>query len=207
MFRFVGARYLKLNLPSTQKFECVRKIYVNSCVQLNKSKAEELAERKRRDEEFRWTRLYVFNDMKWYSIVTKLKLYSYVSTLVLTPVAYLIQLSEKIPDVSAVPCLAIGLTSGMILTAYSKTLANTVGIVYICGQNKNLRIAYIDFWGKQLFVETTVDEVRKCQKSPVKFGLYKTIQVINGNEKISLKIPWKNVETTNTKLFRHLFGK
>lgn len=103
--------------------------------------------------------------------------------------------------------LTKGITGTIILSAYSKALENTVGMVYICGQNKNLRIAYIDFWGGQQFIETTTTEARQWEKGPIKFGLYKTVNVINGNEKISLKIPWDKVDIYQTKLFRHLFGK
>lgn len=90
---------------------------------------------------------------------------------------------------------------------YSKALANTIGIVYICGKNKNLQIAYIDFWGKQHFIETTIDEARQWQKSPVKFGLYKTVRAIDGKEEKSLKIPWKGADIFDIKFFRRIFGK
>lgn len=99
------------------------------------------------------------------------------------------------------------MSGSIVLTAYSKALTNTIGIVYICGQNKNIRIAYIDFWGSQHFIETTVDELHKWEKSPVKFGLYKTVKVIDSNEEKSLKIPWKQGEIFDSKLFRRLFGK
>lgn len=62
MFRFVGNQLLKINLSSTEKFDGVRKICVNSCVHL-RSRAEELAEKKRRDEENNWNKLYLYNDM------------------------------------------------------------------------------------------------------------------------------------------------
>lgn len=100
-----------------------------------------------------------------------------------------------------------GLTGSVILSVYSKALANTIGIVYICGQNKNVRIAYIDFWGKQHFIEATVDDIHKWKKSPVKFGLYKTIKVIDGKEEKLLKIPWKGNDIYDIRLFRRLFEK
>ncbi|XP_055300369.1 transmembrane protein 186 [Sitodiplosis mosellana] len=207
MIRIAGAQLYKINSHPNHTFHSVRTVCVNSYVQLNRSKAEELAEKKRKDKDMRWTKLYYFKDIKYHAIVTRLKIYPYLSTVLLTPITYLVELSQHFPDFSATPCLMIGLTGSTILSAYSKALANTIGIVYICGQNKNLQITYIDFWGKQQFIQTTVDDVPKWPKSPVKFGLYKTVQAIDGKEEKSLKLPWKGVDIFDIKLFRRLFGK
>lgn len=61
--------------------------------------------------------------------------------------------------------------------------------------------------GRQHFVETTVDELCKCEKGPVKFGYYKTIQVNDGNEVKVLKLPWDAGDVYDIKLFRKVFGK
>lgn len=100
-----------------------------------------------------------------------------------------------------------GITGTTIMCLYSKLLANTIGIIYICKDNKFIQIAYIDFFGKQHFIETTVDEVRQWEKSPVRFGLYKTVYVNTGSEQISLKIPWLKKDVFEMRLFRRLFGK
>lgn len=245
MIRTAGVQFFKINSHSNFTFQNVRKICVNSCVQLNRSKAEEVADKKRKEldeKNKRWTKLYHFKDMKYHSIVTRLKIYPYLTTIFVSPIAYLVELTQQFPEFSATPCLVIGnyclklspsskirldifhlhrdfisfldcfsffigLTGSAILSAYSKALANTIGIVYICGQNKNLQIAYIDFWGKQHFIEATVDEVSKWNKSKVKFGLYKTVQAIDGKEQKSLKLPWNGTDVFDIKLFRRLFGK
>lgn len=90
---------------------------------------------------------------------------------------------------------------------YSAALANTIGIIYVCKDNKNLQIGYIDFMGKQNFIETTVDELIKWEKSPVKFGYYKTVKALDGKTEKLLKIPWNTGDVYNTKLFRRCFGK
>lgn len=77
----------------------------------------------------------------------------------------------------------------------------------MCKENKNLQIAYIDFIGTQKFVETTAEELRKCEKSSVKFGLYKTIKVNDKNEEKLLKLPWKTGDIYDIKLYRRIFGK
>lgn len=90
---------------------------------------------------------------------------------------------------------------------YSATLANTIGLIYIDKQNINLQVGYIDFMGRQRFVETTVDELRKCKKGPVKFGRYKTITITDGEEQKVLKLPLESGDIYDIKLFRKVFGK
>lgn len=106
MIRISGAHIFNMNLPLTRT--CVRRICVNSSLQLNKSKSEALEERKRRDQEIKWTRLYQFNDMKYHAIVTRLKIYPFFSTVILTPLAYALKVSDLFPEISAIPCLVIG---------------------------------------------------------------------------------------------------
>lgn len=89
---------------------------------------------------------------------------------------------------------------------YSAALADTIGLIYICKDKKNLQIGYIDFLGKQHFIETTVEELRKCEKGPVKYGLYKTVRVVKGNTEKKLKIPWNTGDIYDIKMFRRLLG-
>lgn len=94
-----------------------------------------------------------------------------------------------------------------MLSLYSATLANTIGIVYICQESRQVQIAYINFWGKQCFVESTVDELHKLEKSKPKLGLYKTISVNDNNNQRTLKLPWNTGDIFDIKLFRRCFGK
>lgn len=107
MIRIAGVQIYK-NFNSNYTFQSVRKICVNSCVQEKRSKAEELAEKKRKDLEMGWTKLYYFKDIKYHAIVTRLKIYPYISTVVLSPIAYLFELSKIFPEFTAEPCLFMG---------------------------------------------------------------------------------------------------
>lgn len=99
------------------------------------------------------------------------------------------------------------MTGTITLTAYSAALSNTIGIIYMCKENQNLQIAYIDFFGGQKFVDITVDELRKCEKSNIKFGLYKTVKVNYNKEEKLLKLPWNSGDIYDIKLYRRIFGK
>lgn len=115
MFRIAGAQIYRINSHSNCTFQSVRRICVNYGLQLNKLRAEQLKEKKRveqeaiqREKEMRWTKLYQFTDMKYHSIVTRLKIYPYLSTVILSPFAYIVEWSQQIPEFSALPCLVTG---------------------------------------------------------------------------------------------------
>lgn len=111
MIRAFGMQFSKVNQLTGHRFEIVRKISTNGYVQLNKSKAEELRERKlkdERDKEMRWTKFYHFTDMKYHAIVTRLKVYPLLTTIIGTPIAYVMETTQFIEDISFIPCLAFG---------------------------------------------------------------------------------------------------
>lgn len=110
MFRIVANQFFKINLSTNCTVKSVRTICVNSCIQLNKATAQEIAERKHQDAENRWSKFYSFKDMKYHAIVTRLKIYPLVSTIFLTPLAYVFEIFNFIPEFSFVPSLAFGKT-------------------------------------------------------------------------------------------------
>lgn len=106
MFRTIGAQLFKVNF--LQKLECMRPISVPSCMLLKKSKADEIAEQKQRDQEMRWTKLYHFRDMKYHAVVTRLKIYPFLSTVIFTPIAYFVDAAQLHADFSYIPCFVVG---------------------------------------------------------------------------------------------------
>lgn len=246
MIRVLGAQFSKINRFSNElsnkilinshqtdlNVDFVRKLSTSSCTQF-KSKAEEIAERKRKDQEIRWTKLYHFKNMKYHSILTRLKIYPLLTGVIGTPISFGIEMSQVIPEFTYIPCLVIskfifitlltishqfiisnnffrsfkGLTGTVMLSIYSAAIANTIGIVYMCQENKNVQIAYVDFWGKQRFLDSSVEVMHKCEKSKVKFGLYKTLHIKSDTEQKTLKLPWDTGDIFDIKVFRRCFGK
>lgn len=119
MLRVFGVQLFKIHrlsdqlsdilIKSTQtQTNFVRNISSNLiCHKQYKSKAEEIAERKRKDQERRWTKLYHFTNMKYHSIITRLKIYPFFTGLIGTPIAYGIEMSHTIPEFTFLPFLAI----------------------------------------------------------------------------------------------------
>lgn len=123
MIRIFTVRFPKLIQFPNYEYKTARKIYtsIGTSVQQKKPTLEEITERKRKDErdkEMRWTKFYQFTDMKYHSIVTRLKIYSFLSTVVLTPVAYIVEIAHLIPEFTFVPCLAFGEFKALILEIY-----------------------------------------------------------------------------------------
>lgn len=112
MIYIFRTQFSKINQFSSQRCELVRRNLCTSfCVQQKLSKFEEIAERKRRDEQdkaMRWTKLYHFTDMKYHAIMTRLKIYPLLATILGTPVACVIEKVQIIPEFTFVPVLACG---------------------------------------------------------------------------------------------------
>lgn len=67
---------------------------------------------------------------------------------------------------------------------------------------------YIDFFGKQIVKQITVKELRKCEKSDLKFNLYKKVRITDDKgQPIWLKIATKRADIYDATLFNRLFGK
>lgn len=237
MIRIFKSQLLKVSVFPQTKCDIVRNIWTSSRIHYSKFTAQEIADRKRKDEEMRWTKFYHYPNMKYHAIVTRLKIYPTLATLFFTPTSLILEAQQIIPPNTFLACLGCGknmfnychnfrftkqlkknllfhyfqgVTGIVTLSTYSAILANTIGLIYICKENKNLQIGYIDFMGRQKFVETTVEELRKCEKSPAKFGVlgrHKTIKVRDGNEDKELKILWNVGDIYDIKLFRSVFGK
>lgn len=72
-------------------------------------------------------------------------------------------------------------------------------------QKRDLKLYYIDFFGRQIVKEITVDELRKCRKSDLKLKLYKTIDIIDDKgRQIQLKIAPNRGDIHDTILFKRL---
>lgn len=115
MISNVKVSILKINYFPHSTFEIARNICVNSCVKYAelgpKSKAKEIAEKKQKDldeSNKRWTKLYHFTNMKYHAIVTRLKIYPLITTIVATPVTYALEIAHILPTSVYIPCLAFG---------------------------------------------------------------------------------------------------
>lgn len=181
----------------------------------------------RPEDDEKWNRLYLFQDMNYLAIVTRLKIYPALFTAIGTPFGIAAQIAELHPGISVIPGIVTGekdfsilsmdiqmhssitgIVSTSILAAYSALLNKTIGIVEICRESKKVKLYYIDFVGKQNTKVVTMNELRNCEKSKVKFNLYRTIKLTDDKgEPMLMKIPSNRGDIYDTMLFKKLFGK
>lgn len=109
MIRIFSCKFLKVSVfPSQTRCKIVRNIWTSSSVCYSKFTAQEIADRKRKDDEMRWTKFYQYPNMKYHAIVTRMKIYPTLATLFMTPVALIMEVQQMIPPNSYVACLACG---------------------------------------------------------------------------------------------------
>lgn len=92
----------KFNNVSNQKVSLIR------CVSGSTTLCDERAELVKKQKEEQWNRIYIFDDMKYLAIVTRLKLYPALLTILGVPTAYFIQVIDGIPAFSVVPGIFVG---------------------------------------------------------------------------------------------------
>lgn len=103
-----GIQMLKIGVFATKRCEIVRSIWSSSYIRYSKFTAQEIADRKRKDEEMRWTKLYHYSNMKYHAIVTRLKIYPPLTTLFATPICIAMESYQMIPPFTFIAGLACG---------------------------------------------------------------------------------------------------
>lgn len=78
-----------------------------------------------------------------------------------------------------------GITGTITLSIYSLCSRNVIGFVYVNPVIKNIRFAYIDFWGKRTNHDITLDELLSSDQK----GILNTYTVITTSTTVnSLKL-------------------
>lgn len=102
------------------------------------------------------------------------------------------------------PSIYAGVSSVSIISLYSAALRNTIGMIYVCPKNKNIRFSYVDFHGKRQNYDTTVDNVIPSDDKTHAW-LYQTVKFRSDSR--TLKLPAKHGKILDFVLYEKLFGK
>lgn len=220
-------RIISMNISS----HLSKKLYFsNRCVSTSVSQLNQQRKHAVDEDMEQWKRLYTSFDMKYLAINTKLKIYPAVGTCLGTPVGYMIDHAGILSQFHFFPGILVmgkfatrrssvvprilthgtswlfsGIVSTSILSAFSAAISRTIGKIDV-NEKRNLKLYYIDFFGRQIVKEITADELRKCKKSDLKFKLYKTIDTSDDKgQPIQLKIAPNRGDIYDTILFKRLF--
>lgn len=103
------------------------------------------------------------------------------------------------------PSLSINLaiSTMSMLFIYSALVSNTIGIIYVCSKNENMRFAYLDFWGNRNHYDTTIDNIADPSGENVR--LYQTVRLRDDTK--TFKLATRHGNITDFFLYEKLFGR
>lgn len=203
--------------------------FSNRCVSTSVSHLNQQQKHVVEEDMERWSRLYTLPEMQYLATNTKLKVYPACLTCLGTPLGFIVDSVGVFTQFHFFPYILYigkfstrrsslisnfysqkivlslsGIVSTCILSAYSAALSRTIGKIDV-NRKRDLKLYYIDFFGRQIVKEITADELRKCKKSDLKFKLYKTIDTTDDKgQPIQLKIAPNRGAIHNTTLFKRL---
>lgn len=116
-------------------------------------------------------------------------------------------MQASFPDiVPATAALGVGVSGLATLIIASFLLRNTIGFIYTSKKHDDVKLSFVDFWGKRKEVVMSIDEVVPLSELPKKpfDSFYSTLQFYNGNER--LKLVHKFGGINNATEFAKVFG-
>lgn len=90
-----------------------------------------------------------------------------------------------------------------MLFAFSAVANNTIGIIYVCPKNVNIRFAYLDLWGYRQHYDTTIDNIAEPGSLSI-FGLCQNVELRNGTK--TFKLATRHGHILDFDLYEKLFG-
>lgn len=99
--------------------------------------------------------------------------------------------------------LYTGLSALTMLSLFSAAVKDTIGIIYICPANVNIRFAYLDFWGRRNNYDTTVDNIVVRDGKGIR-GLYQLVKLRDGAK--TFKLYTRHGLITDFDMYERLFG-
>lgn len=91
-----------------------------------------------------------------------------------------------------------------MLWSYSGLVKDTIGIIYVCPKNENIRFAYLDFWGRRNYHDTTIDNIVKPTGKNI-LGLFQIVKLRDGAK--TFKLATRHGEISDFDLYERLFGR
>lgn len=98
-----------------------------------------------------------------------------------------------------------GIASTIALFSVGQVFSRLIGYVYVSRNEKQIKLAYLDFWGKRIDIICDIKDITPLYDSPpsIKDILYKTVW-ISTHEK-PFKINLTNGQILHDDLFKHSF--
>ncbi|XP_064536592.1 transmembrane protein 186 isoform X1 [Drosophila montana] len=155
-----------------------------------------------------WRPIYRLPLIRLVAAFNRLKIYQALITVAGTPVAIALENAGQVSgDVLGI-YTAIGVTGLMTLSLASYVATNIIGFIYINDHQDQLKLAYVDFWGRRKELLVDIEDLLPDwePKSRRRLGFYQPI-CLRTDKKQRYKLLHRFGIITDPLLFEGLFGQ
>lgn len=155
-----------------------------------------------------WRPIYRLPLIRLVAAFNRLKIYQAFVTVAGTPVAIALESAGQVSgDVLGIYA-AIGVSGLMTLSLASYVSTNIIGFIYINDHQDQLKLAYVDFWGRRKELLVDIEDLLPDwePKSRRRLGFYQPI-CLRTDKKQRYKLLHRFGVITDPLLFEGLFGQ
>lgn len=182
---------------------CGRSLYRTSNVgpQVNKlchavKKNEEKREIEISSERFPdYKVIYIFPYVKHASVINHVKYRLTIFTGAAVPVIAGFYFINFVSLETAVSAIASGIWITMWLHSLGIFCNNLIGYVYMKLDKQTVILSYIDYWGKRIDMETTIDEIIPISDNPISItdSLYRRVKFFSQDKKLKIHMKFGRI--------------
>lgn len=155
-----------------------------------------------------WRPIYRLPLIRLVAAFNRLKVYQAIVTAAGTPLILALQNAGHVSGEALGIYAAIGVSGLMTLSLGSFVTSNLIGFIYINDQEDQLKLAYVDFWGRRKESLVDIEDLLPDwePKSKRRLGFYQPI-CLRTDEKQRYKLLHRFGVVTDPLLFEGLFGQ
>ncbi|XP_034107685.1 transmembrane protein 186 [Drosophila albomicans] len=155
-----------------------------------------------------WRPIYQLPLIRWIAAFNRLKNYQAAVTLAATPLAFTLSQAGQVSGEAIGICASLGVSGLITLSLGSYLTSNIIGFIYINDQQDQLRLAYVDFWGRRQEALVDIEDILPDWelKRTTRLGFYQPI-CLRTDKKQRFKILQRFGVITDPLIFEGLFGQ
>ncbi|KAM8711157.1 hypothetical protein ACLKA7_000312 [Drosophila subpalustris] len=157
-----------------------------------------------------WRPIYQLPMIRLIAAFNRLKIYQAALTAAGTPLAFALNQAGQMSGEALGICATIGVSGLITLTVGSVVASNVIGFIYINDQQDQLKIAYVDFWGRRkethVDIEDLLPDWELKRSNTMRLGFYQPIQM-RTDKKQRYKLLHRFGVIIDPLIFEGLFGQ
>ncbi|XP_014294200.1 transmembrane protein 186 [Halyomorpha halys] len=153
-----------------------------------------------------FTPIYRFPFVPLCSAINKFKKIQFGVFVVSAPTTYICYLVNVCGSHIPLAVSTVGIASTIALFSVGQLFSRLIGYAYVSRNQKQIKLAYLDFWGKRTDIICDIKDITPIYDGPafsIKDYLYKTVWI--STQEKPFKINLSNGEILHDDLFRHSF--